>query len=179
MLAGEDLGRGHHRGLAAGLDGGEHGEERDQRLAGADVALEEAVHPGRGGHVGGDLGDGAGLGVGRARRGARRGRGPAGAPSPRVDEALGALHLRAGDGERHLVGEELVVGEPLARGGGGGEVGGARGGVGGGERGAEGGPAALAEDARLDPLGEVGDAGERVLRRRGSWCGASRPWVSG
>ena len=45
VLAGEDLGRGHHRRLAAGLDGGEHGEEGDQRLAGADVALEQAVHP--------------------------------------------------------------------------------------------------------------------------------------
>ena len=78
VLAGEDLGRGHHRRLAAGLDGGEHGEEGDQRLAGADVALEEAVHAVRRGHVGGDLGDGAGLGAGRARRGARRGRGPAG-----------------------------------------------------------------------------------------------------
>ena len=87
-------------------------------------------------------------------------------------EALGALHLRPGDGQRHLVGEELVVGEALAGGGGGGEVGGAGGRVGGGERGAEGGPAALAQDARLDPLGEVGNAGERVLRRRGSWCGA-------
>ena len=45
VLAGEDLGRGHQRRLAAGLDGGEHGEERDQGLAGADVALEQAVHP--------------------------------------------------------------------------------------------------------------------------------------
>ena len=45
VLAGEDLGRGHHRRLAAGLDGGEHGEEGDQGLAGADVALQQAVHP--------------------------------------------------------------------------------------------------------------------------------------
>ena len=42
VLAGEDLGRGHQRRLAAGLDGGEHGEERDQGLAGADVALQAA-----------------------------------------------------------------------------------------------------------------------------------------
>ena len=64
MLAGEDLGRGHQRGLAAGLDGGQHGEEGDQGLAGADVALEQAVHPVGRRHVGGDLGDGAGLGAG-------------------------------------------------------------------------------------------------------------------
>ena len=87
-------------------------------------------------------------------------------------EALGALHPGPGDGERHLVGEELVVGEALAGGGGGGEVGGAGGRVGGGERGAEGGPAALAEDARLDPFGQVGDAGERVLD--GAGHGAER-----
>ena len=47
VLAGEDLGRRHHRRLAAGLDGREHGEERDQGLAGADVALEQTVHPQR------------------------------------------------------------------------------------------------------------------------------------
>ena len=47
VLAGEDLGRRHQRRLAAGLDRGEHGEQRDQRLAGADVALQQAVHPQR------------------------------------------------------------------------------------------------------------------------------------
>ena len=79
VLAGEDLGRGHHRRLAAGLDRGEHGEERDEGLAGADVALEEAVHAQRRGHVGGDLRDRAGLGAGRARRAGRRAPSPGGA----------------------------------------------------------------------------------------------------
>ncbi len=54
MLAGEDLGRRHHRGLAAGLDRREHGEQGDQGLARADIALQQAVHPAAS-HVGGDL----------------------------------------------------------------------------------------------------------------------------
>ena len=87
-------------------------------------------------------------------------------------EALGALHPRPGDGQRHLVGEELVVGEALAGRGGGARSAGPVGRVGGGERGAEGGPAALAQDARLDPFGQVGDAGERVLH--GAGHGAER-----
>ena len=79
VLAGEDLGRGHQRRLAAGLDGGEHGEERHQGLAGADVALQQAVHPAGLGHVGGYLGDGAGLGGGR--RVGKRGEHPVAQPA--------------------------------------------------------------------------------------------------
>ena len=123
------------------------------------------------GHVGGDLGDGAGLGAGRGvgERGEDAGLQAAVAAG---GDALGPLHPGPGDGERHLVREELVVGEAFAGGRGGGEVGGAGGGVGGLERGAEGGPAAAAEDARLDPFGQVGDAGERVLD--GAGHGAER-----
>ncbi len=162
MLAGEDLGRRHHRGLASGLDRGEHGEEGDQGLAGADVALQQAVHPVGRGHVGSDLGDGAGL---RAcgRIGERGEHAALQAAVAAGGEALGALHLRAGDGERHLVGEKLVVGEALAGGRRGDEVAGAAGGVGGEKGGVPVGPAALALDARLDPLGKLGGAGEAVL----------------
>ena len=59
MLFGEDLGGGHEGGLAAGLDGEEHGGEGDEGLPGADVALEEAVHGAVGFEVGADLADGA------------------------------------------------------------------------------------------------------------------------
>ncbi len=55
VLAREDLGRRHQRGLAARLDGGQHGDERDQRLARADIALQQAHHAGGAGHVADDL----------------------------------------------------------------------------------------------------------------------------
>jgi len=51
VLLSEDLGRRHHRGLVAGLDGGQDGERRDDRLARADVSLEQSVHRERRRHV--------------------------------------------------------------------------------------------------------------------------------
>ncbi len=56
MLLGEHLGRREQHGLAAGVDDGEHGAQRDQRLAGADLALQQPVHRVLGGQVGEDLG---------------------------------------------------------------------------------------------------------------------------
>ena len=61
VLAGQELGRRHQRGLRAGLDGGQHGEEGDQRLAAADIALQQPHHALGLGHVGGDLGRGEDL----------------------------------------------------------------------------------------------------------------------
>ena len=40
----EDLGRRHDRRLPAGVDRGEAGDRRDDRLAAADVALQQALH---------------------------------------------------------------------------------------------------------------------------------------
>ena len=97
VLAGEDLGRRHQRRLPAGLDRGQHREERDQGLARADVALQQPVHPRRRRHVGGDLGDGARLRAGRRDRAARRAPGARSAAVAAGREALGALHPRAGD----------------------------------------------------------------------------------
>ena len=44
MLAREDFGRRHQRGLPAGLDHGRGGEQRHHGLAGADVALQQPQH---------------------------------------------------------------------------------------------------------------------------------------
>ena len=44
MLARQDFGRRHQRGLPAGLDHGRGGEQRHHGLAGADVALQQAQH---------------------------------------------------------------------------------------------------------------------------------------
>ena len=56
VLLGEHLGRGEQRGLPAGVDDGEHRPQRDDRLAGADLALQQPVHRVLAGQVGGDLG---------------------------------------------------------------------------------------------------------------------------
>ena len=55
VLLGEHLGRGEQRRLAAGVDDAQHRAQRDQRLAGADLALEQPVHRVRLGEVGLDL----------------------------------------------------------------------------------------------------------------------------
>jgi hypothetical protein len=44
VLGGQDLGRGQQGRLAAGVDDLRHGAQRDDGLAGADLALQEAVH---------------------------------------------------------------------------------------------------------------------------------------
>ena len=64
MLAGEDLGRGEHRRLRAGLDRFEHRQQGDQRLARADIALEQAQHRPLLRHVPADVADDARLGTG-------------------------------------------------------------------------------------------------------------------
>ena len=64
VLLRQHLGRRHDRGLGAGLDGAEHGQDRDQGLAGANVALQQAEHAAGGGEIGVDFGEGFHLGLG-------------------------------------------------------------------------------------------------------------------
>ena len=61
MLARQDFGRRHQRGLAAGLVTARGGEQRHHGLAGADVALQQPQHALGLGQIGDDLGDGARL----------------------------------------------------------------------------------------------------------------------
>ena len=56
VLLGEHLGRRQQGGLAAGVDDAQHRAQRDQGLAGADLALEQAVHRVGPREVGLDLG---------------------------------------------------------------------------------------------------------------------------
>ena len=58
MLLRQQLGRRHERRLIVVLQRQQHGEERNHRLTGADVAHEEPVHPLGSSHVGGDLPEG-------------------------------------------------------------------------------------------------------------------------
>jgi hypothetical protein len=55
MLPREDRGRRHHHALPARLHRDQQRHQRHQRLARAHVALQQAAHPGVGGHVGLDL----------------------------------------------------------------------------------------------------------------------------
>ena len=55
VLLGQDLGGRHQGGLLAGFDRAQHGEQRDQGLAGADIALQQAQHAAGGGEVGVDF----------------------------------------------------------------------------------------------------------------------------
>jgi hypothetical protein len=113
MLAGEQLGRRHDRGLAVAFDRVQHGEEGDDRLAAADVALQEPQHPAVGGHVGEDLVDRACLGAGQFERQALQRL--ATQASVALDAAPGkAALVRPDQGEGELVGQQLVVGEPAS-----------------------------------------------------------------
>ena len=55
MLRRQNFRGRHQRDLVAVLDGDDRSLERDDRLAGADVALQQAAHGRRLGHVGGNL----------------------------------------------------------------------------------------------------------------------------
>ena len=68
MLAGEDLGRREQSRLRARLDRGQHRHQRDQGLARADIALEQAKHRHVLLEIALDLGDRPALGAGRRRK---------------------------------------------------------------------------------------------------------------
>ena len=68
MLLGENFSGRHERGLVAGIDRLGRGERRHDRLAAADVALQQTLHWVRHGHVGADLGPHATLSRGQRKR---------------------------------------------------------------------------------------------------------------
>ncbi len=65
MLLGENLGGSHERPLVTALDPGEKRAERHDRLAGADIALEQPVHRKRPCEVALDLVHRVSLGLGQ------------------------------------------------------------------------------------------------------------------
>ena len=111
MLARQDFGRRHERRLAAGLDHGRGGEQRDDGLARADVAVQKPQHAVRLRQVGDDVLDRALL-----RRRERIGQG---SDDPRAQTAFGGAaaagalaQMRAQERERELAGEQFVIGKP-------------------------------------------------------------------
>ena len=114
MLAGQDLGRRHQGGLAAGLDGARHGEQRHHGLARADIALQQAQHAPVGAEIGADLGRARGSCAPVSAKG-RAGLDPAREPAVAGILAAGAAAAAGtGEGERQLRGQELVIGEPAS-----------------------------------------------------------------
>ena len=113
VLLRQHLGRRHQHSLVPGRDGGEHHRKRDDRLARADVALQQAAHRLRAPEVREHIVEGAPLGRGERER-------------QRIEERLGggatledrrvpvllALALAPHDAE--LDGQQLVEGETLA-----------------------------------------------------------------
>ena len=111
VLLGEHLGRRHQRALPSRLDGPQQRRERDDGLAGADVALEQPLHRRRPRQVAVDLGNRLLLRVGERERQHL---------AVPVEELAGRrkrlrdepLALRRPARERELEDEELVEGEP-------------------------------------------------------------------
>ena len=113
VLARQDLGGRHDRGLMARLDRDEAGVDRDQGLARSHVALEQHVHRPRGGHRLPDLLDRAELRL----RGLERCRGRQAVGQHAVD-AVGqplplGLQPMLPEGDTQLEREQLVELQPL------------------------------------------------------------------
>ena len=163
VLAGEDLGRRHQRGLRAAFDRGQHRHQRDKGLAAADIALQEAHHAAGLRQIGADLGDRHALGAGQCKTepGLDLGGEPAGAGR---DAAAAALAAGANQCDRELAGKYLVIGEALARRRRRRQIGLARRGVGLPQSLGPGRPLTPAHQAAVDPFREIWNPFER---RRG------------
>ena len=113
VLLGQDLRGGHERGLVAVLERDDHREQRDHRLAGAHVALDQPVHGMRRLHVVRDLAQHALLGAGQVEGQDALDRLARARPSTCEGGALGPLPPRlALQGVPELEEEELLEDQP-------------------------------------------------------------------
>ena len=114
VLGGEHLGGREQRGLPAGVDDLGHRPQRDDGLAGADLALQEAVHRLVAVELGGELLPhvALALGEGERQRGVDGVEQSAGAAGPGGAGLEGGGAAAGGEGE--LEGERLVPLEPVA-----------------------------------------------------------------
>jgi hypothetical protein len=111
MLAPEQLGRRHERGLRSGLDRGRHGEKGDDGLAAADIALQEPQHAVGIGEIGVNFRERAGLRSGELE--GEFGKDGLAELAGSGEGAPGAAAQTLPDhGERKLIGQQLVIGEP-------------------------------------------------------------------
>ncbi len=110
VLARQDFGWRHQRGLKTRLDRRQHGQERHHGLAAADIALQQAQHAVVTRHVGGDFGIGEAL---RAGQLVGQGGDYPVAELARAGDlpSWQAALMRPHQLESELIGEELVIGE--------------------------------------------------------------------
>ena len=114
MLLGEHLGRREQRSLPARVDHLEHRAQGDQRLAGPDLSLEQAVHRVLGGKLGGDLLTHRRLALGqRERQPLVERREQAAATGPGLPPERG--QRRPTTGHHELGHQRLVEAEPALR----------------------------------------------------------------
>ena len=164
MLAREDFGWRHQRGLLADLDDRSGGEQRHHRLAGPDVALQQPQHPHWLAQILGDGGDRLALrGCERVRKG--------------VDDLVAQVavagvavagrtpQLRAHQRQRQLTGQQFVEGEPRPERAVGQDVGEFERHMHAVERLADRRKAAAANDFRADPLGQIRQFLQRLRDR--------------
>ena len=156
VLAGQDLGGSEESPLPARLHSGEQGHGGDQRLAGADITLEQAEHGLALAQVVTNLPVRSVLRAGEGEGEPERARQP---PIARERPAPPRPDRVADEGQRELVGEHLVIAQPLA---GKPRLGFA---VDRPQRLAEGGPLSLGEQPRLDPLRHVRQPLQRRLHQ--------------
>ena len=113
VLAGQHFGRHHQRRLRAGFAGAGHGHQRHDRLARADIALEQAQHALAGGHVRGNLVERSRLRPGQRVTEGRADCGNKGSVTAKTAPA-GLAHAPAHQCQRQLPGQQFVMGQPPA-----------------------------------------------------------------
>ena len=111
MLACQDLRRRHQGGLPARLDHGGCSEQRDDGLAGADIAMQQSQHALRLRQVGDDVGDRALLRR-RQRIGKRRDDARMQPPLGGAAASGAGAHMGAQQCKRELARQQFVVSEP-------------------------------------------------------------------
>ncbi len=164
MLSREDFSRRHQRRLSSAFDDADHGERRDDGLAGADVALHETQHARVRAEVGANVGERPLLRAGEAER--QSGFDHLGNAAVAFVLAPGqATHFRAREAQRQLRRQQFVEGETLARGmlrrQGFRAVGPMRG----AQRVSKGRQPVRRHHSRLLPFGQGGDTGQSLFRR--------------
>ncbi|MNX27770.1 hypothetical protein D3C86_578630 [compost metagenome] len=163
MLAGQDFGRRHQGGLEAAGGRVGQGQGSDSGLARPHVALQQSAHLLAGGQVGADFLDGAGLGAGQGE--GQGGQHPLRGLACRDPCGRCDLTRAATARQGQLVGEQLVIGQPLTRGGLRRQVHFGRGRVQALQRRAPAGPATRRQPGGVLPLGQLWSSGQRALRQ--------------
>ena len=112
MLARQDLGGGEQRRLRPRLDRDQHRRQRDHGLARSDIALQQPQHRRRLRQVAGDFGNRPMLGAGQRKWQVQLGQQP---PIPLQRCATPRPPGGAHQHQRQRIGQQFIIGQPVAR----------------------------------------------------------------